>query len=187
MRHQTRPSLAQIITCQYLNRWCIIVNQTHINKLQSKCIQNSNIFIQENAFENVVWKMSAIMSRPQCANLTHLRHDPKQMDCLQSKVFWMVHRPKTPASGCLGSWMVCRPPCPIITHQNIHFKAWILPLNTVDSLIFFYLHVADILIIHMPKSWKKLKNERQLVSFSYPLHLTILAWACSDFFSLIDH
>ena len=95
-----RPSLVQIITCHYLTQWCIIVNQTLINKLQSNCIQNSHIFIQENAFENVVWKMSAIMSRPQCANLTQLRHDPKQMDCLQSKVFWMVHpqAPLTPSN-----------------------------------------------------------------------------------------
>ena len=61
----------------YLNQWCIIVNETLINKLQSNCIPNSNIFIQENAFENIVWKMSAIMSRPRSANLTHLRRDAK--------------------------------------------------------------------------------------------------------------
>ena len=30
--------------------------------------QNSNIFTQENAFENVVWKMAAILSRSQCVN-----------------------------------------------------------------------------------------------------------------------
>ena len=29
---------------------------------------NSCIFIQENAFEDVVWKMAAILSRPQCVN-----------------------------------------------------------------------------------------------------------------------
>ena len=28
--------------------------------------QNSYIFIQENAFENVVCEMAAILSRPQC-------------------------------------------------------------------------------------------------------------------------
>ena len=28
--------------------------------------RNSYIFIQENPFENVVWKMAAILSRPQC-------------------------------------------------------------------------------------------------------------------------
>ena len=30
--------------------------------------QNSYIFIQENAFENIVWKMAAMLSRPQCVN-----------------------------------------------------------------------------------------------------------------------
>ena len=28
--------------------------------------EKSNIFIQENVFESVVWKMAAILSRPQC-------------------------------------------------------------------------------------------------------------------------
>ena len=31
--------------------------------------RNSYIFIQENPFENVVWKMAAILSRPQCVNV----------------------------------------------------------------------------------------------------------------------
>ena len=35
------------------------------NKLQWNINRNSYIFIQENAFENVVWKMAAIFSRPQ--------------------------------------------------------------------------------------------------------------------------
>ena len=30
---------------------------------------NPYIFIQENAIENVVWKMAAILSRPQCVNI----------------------------------------------------------------------------------------------------------------------
>ena len=28
------------------------------------------MFIKENAFENVVWKMAAILYRPQCVKLT---------------------------------------------------------------------------------------------------------------------
>ena len=32
--------------------------------------RNSYIFIQESAFENVVWKMAAILSRPQCGKRT---------------------------------------------------------------------------------------------------------------------
>ena len=35
-------------------------------------IENLYIFIQENAFENVVWKMAAILSRSQCVNRTDL-------------------------------------------------------------------------------------------------------------------
>ena len=47
------------------------------------CPQNLYIFIQENPFENVVWKMAAILFQPQCVkpsiwsysyHLQHLRH-----------------------------------------------------------------------------------------------------------------
>ena len=41
-----------------------IVNWTLGNKLQWNLNQNSCVFIHENAFENVVWKMAAILSRP---------------------------------------------------------------------------------------------------------------------------
>ena len=50
----------------YLNQWCDIVNWTIRNKLQWNFNQNHNIFFQENAFESVVWKTAAILSRPQC-------------------------------------------------------------------------------------------------------------------------
>ena len=30
--------------------------------------RNSYIFIQENAFENVIWEMAALLSQPQCVN-----------------------------------------------------------------------------------------------------------------------
>ena len=38
------------------------------NKLQWNLSQNSNIFIKENAFENVVCKLAFILSWPQCVN-----------------------------------------------------------------------------------------------------------------------
>ena len=37
-----------------------------MNKLQWNFNRNSNIFIQENAFESVVCEMAAMLSRPQC-------------------------------------------------------------------------------------------------------------------------
>ena len=52
----------------YQNQCWNIVNKTLRNKLQWNLHQNSYIFIQENAFENVVWKTAAILSRPQCVN-----------------------------------------------------------------------------------------------------------------------
>ena len=39
------------------------------NKLQWNCNRNSNIFIQDNAFENIVCEMAAILSRPHCVNM----------------------------------------------------------------------------------------------------------------------
>ena len=50
----------------YLNQCWNIVNWTPWNKHQWNVNRNSYIFIQENPFENVVWKMAAILSRPQC-------------------------------------------------------------------------------------------------------------------------
>ena len=44
----------------YLNQSWNIVNWILRNKLQWNLNRNSYIFIQENAFENVVWKMAAI-------------------------------------------------------------------------------------------------------------------------------
>ena len=45
-----------------------IVYLTLRNKQQWNSNRNSNIFIQENAFESVVCEMAAILSRPQCVN-----------------------------------------------------------------------------------------------------------------------
>ena len=52
----------------YLNQCWNIVNWTLGNKIQWNLNRNSYIFIQENTFENVVWKMAAILSLPQCVN-----------------------------------------------------------------------------------------------------------------------
>ena len=53
----------------YLNQCWNIVKWNCRNKLQWNLQQNSHIFIQENAFENIVCKMAAILSQPQCIKL----------------------------------------------------------------------------------------------------------------------
>ena len=54
----------------YLNQCWNIVNWDPGNKLQWNINQNSWIFIKENPSQNVVWKMAAILSRPQCVNIS---------------------------------------------------------------------------------------------------------------------
>ena len=54
------------VASHYLNQCWIIVNWALRNKLQWNLNRNSYIFIQENAFENVVCEMASILSRPQC-------------------------------------------------------------------------------------------------------------------------
>ena len=57
----------RLVGAKPLSNQCLnIVNWTHGNKLQRNFNRNSNIFFQENAFENVVWKITAILSRSQC-------------------------------------------------------------------------------------------------------------------------
>ena len=52
----------------YLNQYWNIVNLTTGNKPKWNLKQNSYIFTEENAFENVVWKMASMLFRPQCVN-----------------------------------------------------------------------------------------------------------------------
>ena len=67
-----QPSLVQIMACRlvapshYLNQCCKSVNWSLSNNLQWNFNWKSYIFVQVNAIENVVCKMSVILSRPQC-------------------------------------------------------------------------------------------------------------------------
>ena len=61
------------VPSHYLNQWRNIVNWSLGNKLQLNLKRNLYIFVQENAFENVVCDMAAILSQPQCVNPLELR------------------------------------------------------------------------------------------------------------------
>ena len=63
----TTPSPDQA-TSHYLNQCWNIVNWTIGNKVQWNLNRTLCIFVLENAFEIVVWKLAAILSRPQCVN-----------------------------------------------------------------------------------------------------------------------
>ena len=60
------------VPSHYLNQCWNIVNWTLGNKIKWNLNRDLNIFIQENAFENGVWKMAAVLSRPQCVKRRQL-------------------------------------------------------------------------------------------------------------------
>ena len=70
MRQWIGSALVQIMACRlysapshYLNQCWIIVNWTLRNKLKRNFNQNTKLFIHENASENIVCEMAAILSR----------------------------------------------------------------------------------------------------------------------------
>ena len=50
----------------WTNAGIMLIIRTLGNKLKWNLNRNSYIFIQENAFESVVWKTAAILSQPRC-------------------------------------------------------------------------------------------------------------------------
>ena len=83
----------------YLNQGWNIVNWTLKNKIQWNFNLYLNIFIQENAFENVVCEMAAILCRPQCVNtmiedlMTSVRYMTMiDLDCraFQISISWLA-------------------------------------------------------------------------------------------------
>ena len=88
-RRQAEPS-------HYLNQRWNIVNLNLRNKLQWNLKWNSYIFIQDNAFENVVCDMAAILSRSQCVK-----------DFWNQGVQGKLHvRNKQVECGCSGQWSI---------------------------------------------------------------------------------
>ena len=74
---------------RYQNQCWNIVNLNLRNKFQWNLKRNSYIFIQENAFENVICEMAAILLRPQCvkdqSQLLTWSWDPmRYLDTLQA-------------------------------------------------------------------------------------------------------
>ena len=53
--------------------------------------QNSNIFIHENTFENVIWKMAAILPRPQCVK-NSLILAVIAPSCIKKRAGYLKHR-----------------------------------------------------------------------------------------------
>ena len=77
--------------------------------------RNLNIFFQENAIENVVWKMEAMLSRPQCVNVMTKTMDEVNncssiLICINENINFMIYHSILFCVICgwvihlLGSW-----------------------------------------------------------------------------------
>ena len=106
------------ICCHYWQH-ILVFNGTLGNKFQWNSSRNSNIYIQEKAFENVFCKMAAILSRPQCAECTlHWRHNRRDCvsnhqpyDCLLNRLF--RHRSKKTSKLCVTGLCAGNSPGPV--------------------------------------------------------------------------
>ena len=86
----------------YLKQCWNIVKLDLGNKFQWNLKRNWYIFIEANAFENVVWKMVAILSRPQCV---------KKWLCYSGhRVALVVHRAQKSVPDSAGEWPTFLPP-----------------------------------------------------------------------------
>ena len=52
------------------------LSEPMLEQISMKFVSKTSIFIQENAFENVVRKMAAILSRPRCVNSIYTKVKP---------------------------------------------------------------------------------------------------------------
>ena len=84
----------------YLNQCWNIVNWILRNKLQWNFIWKSDIFIQENALENVVCEMASILSQPQCLK-TSLKKEPSRYQLIPTSLLWFPPTIWMKQSWCL--------------------------------------------------------------------------------------
>ena len=75
-----------------MNQCWHIVNLTPWNKLELKYNQDLYIFIQENAFQNVICKMVTILSQPHCVNRLELMIQQQQTkQCKGVCIFYGIY------------------------------------------------------------------------------------------------
>ena len=92
-----------LVTCSapnhYLNQYWSIVNWTLDNIVHWNLNQNTLIFIEENAFENAVWKTAVILSRLQGDNkvtlVDTLRPEPNSRRFPNYIFTWWRHQMET--------------------------------------------------------------------------------------------
>ena len=103
--------LIQVMACclrtprHYLEQYWLIVSWTLRGKHQWILDQNKMIFIQENAFRNIVCKISAVLFRPQCVDKVY--NDRMSCQCFVEKMMISMAWCKTAVTPLLMHWSYC--------------------------------------------------------------------------------
>ena len=150
-RHNKRGTYRLNVPSHYLKQCWDIVNWNSRNKLQWNFKRNSNIFIQENPFENIIWKMASILSRTQCVtvywdvngpiiSITFYQHDRSMshylylLICSFEVTPSLIGCPQTWNQPCLIAWQSdCKNPIDTQIAFNVLFtwRKWLMDICNV--------------------------------------------------------
>ena len=115
------------------------------NKLQWNSNRNSNIFVQENAPENVVSEMASILSRPQCVKKKTVQVN------ISLSIFIFF----------LNSVMKCTFPLIDLNYENTIFITLVKTIKVVKILGIFYRIPHNLCIFHHAKYSKLILRNYQ--------------------------
>ena len=157
----------------YLNQWWNIVNSNLRNKTQRDFNRNPHIFIQENAFENVVSKMGAIFSQPECV------YGKNSLYVLSSTNVWFTRRYRAIKQRGSCWWLIA-----YLALGHLQTSCWHSPANgyfDIHDMISLWLLVMLIVLFfgfHMPFlanfiKWSQIIWMQNKIGF---FHLKVPEW-----------
>ena len=136
--------------------WICIVNRTLGNKLQWNINRNLNIFIQENAFENVVWKMAVFF-----LGFSVLRHLLTKLSCHSKQ-----------AEGCLGLLCFIKQYFQFVSHIILWKKYSSGMLRVAGGKRFLTNTVPD--FSKCSDIWQAPRQQRTIAPFQYLIRRLIV-------------
>ena len=136
-QHHDRIVTWSAAPSHYLNQCWNIVNSNIRNKFQWHRKTNSNIFVQENAFENVVCEISAILSRHPYVNVLFRWCQ----DCTSRTSPWCQ------ASAKLGIWEMSMVSGVILGFYAIPCSSFFMTIVIIVMVIIIIIIIINIIMI----------------------------------------
>ena len=134
-----------------MNQCWIIVNWTLKNKLQWNLNRNSNIFIEENAFESVVCETAAILSQPQCVKIRWSPCDLSVDESALVQVMAWCHQATNITWDDVDP-VLCRHMASL-AHNELIFILLFRPIITQSKHIYHFIYIY---IFQTMKQWKNI-------------------------------